>query len=135
MAFRPATCARMSDMENFVADIVSAEKVPHTQGSLPLEVVVQSRKFPSTTSKHRKDPWTQSLLQLGLEVVVRSSCVDTTTSKPFKESLASKPVAAGSIGGVHTYALRGVPMHVAKCACFVLCTETYISLYNNCWYC
>ena len=29
------------------------EKVPHTQGSLPLEVVVQSSKFPSTTSKHR----------------------------------------------------------------------------------
>ena len=70
----------MSDMENFVADIVSAEKVPHIKGSLPLEVVVQSRKFPSTTSKHRKG------------------------------SLASKPVATGSIGGVHTYALRA---HVA----------------------
>ena len=44
----------MADMENFMADIVSAEKLPHTQGSLPLEVVVRSSKFPSTTSKHRK---------------------------------------------------------------------------------
>jgi len=41
----------MSDIENFVADIESAEKDPHTQGSLPSEVVVQSSKFPSTTSK------------------------------------------------------------------------------------
>ena len=31
---------RMSDMENFVADIASAEKVPRTKGSLPSEVVV-----------------------------------------------------------------------------------------------
>ena len=75
MAFRPATCARMSDMENFVADIVSAEKVPHIKGSLPSEVVVQSSKFPSTTSKHRKG---------------------SLASKPFATWVGSSSVNAGT---------------------------------------
>ena len=99
-------CARslMSDIENFVADIVSAEKVPHTQGSLPLEVVVQSRKFPSTTSKHRKDPWTQSLLQLGLEVVVSTQELRTTRARVPGFIPGSKSPYSGSY--MHTEIVR-----------------------------
>jgi len=60
----------MADMENFMADIVSAEKLPHTQGSLPLEVVVPTQELRTTTSKHRHG------------------------------SLDSKPVATGSMMGL-----------------------------------
>ena len=68
--------ARMLDMENFVADILSAEKAPHIKGSLPSEVVVQStRIIPSTTSKHRKG---------------------SLASKPFATWVGSSSVNAGT---------------------------------------
>jgi len=43
----------MSDLENSVADIVSVRKMLRRKDPLPYEVVVQSNKFPSTTSEHR----------------------------------------------------------------------------------